>query len=176
MNRDVIAQLAQSLHARLFAQFLAACTDMSIPGALDVSEVALKHQEHYTALDWIIATRRACQLRLPARAQSLVQQERKTQLEDLARKAVKQAAAHPGNTVTKQIAKGLVYKITVRRDKRMNPLSKYLAWLHYTAFESRYGYLVALSRAFEHQQLHQQWCEGLLISAEVLRLYWNLQV
>jgi len=65
-----IAQLAFSLQARLFAQFLMACTGMSILVALDVTEVVLKHQEHYTALDWIIATRRVCQLRLPERAQS----------------------------------------------------------------------------------------------------------
>jgi len=58
----------------------------------------------------------------------------------------------------------------------MNPLSKYLAWLHYTAFEARYGWVVALSRAFEHRELHQQWLEGLLTSQEVLRLYWNLQI
>lgn len=66
----LIHSLARSLQARLFMQFLCACTELSVLAALRTTDVLLAHQEKYTAIDWIVATRRAVQLRLPEHCES----------------------------------------------------------------------------------------------------------
>lgn len=75
MELDIIFQLAFSLTCRTWMNFLCACTELDPVQMVGAVDVLLRHQEHYTALDWIVACKRRAQLRLPERCESRQQRE-----------------------------------------------------------------------------------------------------
>lgn len=70
MNQFDIAGFALYLSARVFMPFLIARPDMTILTGLYFPDAVVSHQEHYTALDVIIVTRRICLFQLPERCES----------------------------------------------------------------------------------------------------------